>query len=357
MAHVKVAVLAGACLVACRFPELDRLANDASVASDTSDSPDGPSDGPAPEGPNVEITSGPAANSMSGPRIKFEFTVHDGSPYCRFDNQPLMPCTSPVIVNLPAGSHTFHVQAENTAGTVDSDSRLWSISCQPRQPTTDTFALYRMDEGSGTTVANEHPVTPIPPNEPGDLHFGAPPHDPGWTSAGRFGSAVRFTSQSAQEYDYIDTTLLDPLIGRNLGAHSIEMWVNPVPTYPQDLILYSTSGGNVAGHMDYAIIFRKNGAQGTFILQARSEGNGMSVSSQPVAVGAWHYVAVSFAPGTPALLFVDGRTFYTPSPVQGTVEDFVPFDGFIPYEGDVDELHFTFHRYTEQELLEQWCPL
>lgn len=352
MAPAKVVVLAAACTVGCKFPELPALDGDASVSSDAQMSSDAPSDGPG--GPNVVITSGPDANSMTGPRVKFEFTVQDGTPYCRFDNEPLTPCTSPLTVNLPAGPHTFHVQAENSGGTVDSDSRLWTIECAPRQPTNDTFALYRMNEGTGTTVVNEHPYMPFPAPQ-GTLMFGQAPYDPSWTSSGRFGSALHFTAEELNVTDRIYGNVLDPTLGMSLGAHSIEMWVNPVPTLPHDLQLFGTSGGNQAGRMDYLLKFRKNGAQGTFILQARSENNSMSVTSQPVTIGEYHYVAISFAPGTPGLLFVDGQTFMT-QPLQGTVEDFV-FDGLSVYEGDVDELHLTLHRYTEQELLDQWCPL
>ncbi len=120
-----VAVLVLAATADCKFPELPPLEDDGSV--------DASLDGPPSDsvsGPNVVITAGPTANSTTGPRVTFEFTVQDGSPYCRFDAAQLTPCTSPLTANLAEGIHSFHVQATSSGGVVDSDSRLWSVDCQ-----------------------------------------------------------------------------------------------------------------------------------------------------------------------------------------------------------------------------------
>jgi hypothetical protein len=350
MFRVQVVVLVAACAAGCKYQELPALNGDGSIGSG-----DASIDGAGSNGPNVVITKGPAAGSETGPRVTYEFSVRDGSPYCRFDNNQLAPCTSPLTVNLPAGAHTFYVQAQNSGGTIDSDSRVWTIACGPHQPTTDTFGLWHFDEGSGTSVANSQQHADNLPPPARNLTFADSPNDPSWVATGRFGSAVHFTAVALNDTDRLYAgEILKPLLAQSLGTHSMDMWVKPAPTLAHDLYLMQTSGGNQTGRMDYSLKFRKNGTVGNYILVVRSENNSMSVTSQAVPLGAYNFVAISFSPNMPAMLFVDGQSFQTP-PIVGTVDMFV-WDGFFIYEGDVDELHMTFHRYTKEELLDQWCP-
>lgn len=291
---------------------------------------------------------------MTGPRVTFAFTVRDGSPYCRFDSAQFEPCESPFARNLSAGVHSFTVQAMNSAGGIDSDSRLWSVVCATRDGGPETFALYHMDEGSGTVVANAHSYY-VPPAPPGDARFKDPPNDPQWTSSGRFGGGLRFSAQGLSDTDGILGTPLLPPEASSLGAHSIEMWVNPAPTFPHELVLLRQGGGTQTGRMDYSLTFSRIGGQGTFTLSIRSGATSTSLVSPLVDLGVFHYVAFAYEPGTAPLLFVDGWSSRVSQTIDGTVEMWV-FNALSPYEGDVDDVHLTMHPYSEAELLEQWCP-
>ncbi len=210
-----------------------------------------------------------------------------------------------------------------------------------------------MDEGSGTVIANAHPWTAQQPNV--GARFADPPGDPAWVAAGRFGSALRFSAIALNDTDRIYATILHPNDSMSVGAHSIEMWVNPMPTFPHDLELFSTTGGQQSGRMDYLLKFVRTGGQGSFHLQLRSGGFGETMMSPMVELGTYHHVVMSYQPGTAPLLFVDGTSVRASQTVSGTVENLV-FQALTLYEGDADELHLTFHPFTEQELLDRWCP-
>jgi hypothetical protein len=94
----------------------------------------------------------------------------------------------------------------------------------------------------------------------------------------------------------------------------------------------------------------------TFHLTTTDGGVEQNIASQAVAAGAWHFIAVASAQNSPVLLFVDGQATRTPDPIVGTIYQSI-WAMYQPFEGDVDELNMTFHSYTEQELLNEYCPL
>jgi hypothetical protein len=297
-----LAFVAAMCLCSCKFADVPLLDEDA--ASDPDASVDAPNDAPDS---NVTITSGPAGNATTGPHVVFEFTVADGEPECRFDNEPLAPCTSPVSANLREGIHTFHVQAQDSSGAIGTDSRLWNVDCLPPQIGADSFATYHMDEASGDTLINSTPYPAAEPPRHGTLETGSPAHKPVRVMPGRFGTgALRFPAIAADDAGQIQLGV--PLVGpvaMDVGAHALELWLRPRLTFTHnELRLLNVGGSTTAGYFHYEIDLVPSGAQVRVRLSV--SGGEEVVESQPIALDAYHYVAFSYTPGTRPFLFVDG---------------------------------------------------
>jgi hypothetical protein len=350
MNSMKVIVLSVALSAGCRFPELPPLDVDAAVEDGAAFNDAG--------GPSVSITSGPASSSVTGPRVSFEFTAQGGTPSCRFDQQPLLACTSPVTINLSEGIHSFLVQVMSPSGTVVSDTRLWNVDCVPPAGDAMTFGLFHMDEATGDTLVNSRPFQNPPPSRDALLGTGSTTYRPTRITPGRFGTGgIRFVAYALNETDRITlSTLLDPPDSDNIGAHSIEMWANPTPSFPNELYLWQATPSPQAGRLTYRIKFIRNGATGHFRLETRgADGLDRNIDSQAVEVGVYHHLVFSYTPGTAPMLFVDGVQRELAESVNGTF-DVATSDIFGRFEGDLDELHLTFHAFTEEEVLDRWCP-
>jgi hypothetical protein len=348
MNSTKVILLGVALAAGCKFPELPPVEVDAMDGAAGIDA----------AGPSVTITSGPANSSMSGPRVTFEFTSQGASPSCRFDDQPLVACTSPVTTSLSEGIHSFLVQVMSPAGAVVSDTRLWNVDCVAPEGDAMSFGLFHMDEASGDTLVNARPFQTPPPSRDGLLGTGSTTYRPTRTTPGRFGTGgLRFMAYAIYETDRITmSTLLDPPDSDNIGAHSIEMWANPAPSFPHELYLWQVTPSPQPGRLTYRLKFIRTGTTGHFRLETRgADGVDRNVDSQPVAVGVNHYVVLSYTPGTAPRLFVDGMGTQLSEPIGGTF-DMAGADTFSRFEGDLDELHLTFHAFSEEEVLDRWCP-
>jgi len=340
-------VVVGVLACSCKFPELPAVDPDASL--DATGQLDA-------SRTNVVITGGPSQDSTTGPRVVFEFSVADGQPLCRFDNGALTPCQSPIAANLSSGIHTFHVQAENSAGSIDFDTRLWSVACRSAEVDAMSFAMFHFDEPSGDGNLTSAPNPRPEPARHGTLGGGGPEKLPLSFTPGRFGSgALRFRAMAVSDSDYVT---ISPLVGvpaMSVGAHAMEMWLNPTVSFAHELDVLATLMGTQAGRMDYRISFNREGTQGRFKLTVRDSGNEQVANSQVVSFGTYHYVGFSYTPGERPFLFVDGVKSEVAQAVTGTVAQF-NLDTTGPYEGDLDELHMTFRPMAEADFLERWCP-
>jgi calcineurin-like phosphoesterase family protein len=102
--------------------------------------------------PRVSITGGPSG-LVASTSAMFSFTSNGSSAFkCSRDGAAVTACTSPILYSgLAQGSHSFRVQASNTAGT-GSDSQTWTvdtvapaapvISSRPADPSTFTSATF-----------------------------------------------------------------------------------------------------------------------------------------------------------------------------------------------------------------------
>jgi hypothetical protein len=132
------------------------------------------------------------------------------------------------------------------------------------------------------------------------------------------------------------------------------MWVNPAPSFPHELLLWQSFTPQT-GRLTYLLKFVRTATTGHFRLETRGDdGIARNVDSQDVDIGVPHYLVFSYTPGTAPLLFVDGVARRTSEPVSGTLD--FPFQTFSRFEGDLDELHLTFHAFTDAEALDRWCP-
>lgn len=341
-------VVLGVC--ACTYADVPLLDEDGAI--DASGSID------APTGDNVRITAGPAGNATTGPHVVFEFTVADGAPQCRFDNEPLAPCSSPVSVNLAEGIHSFHVQAQDSSGAIDTDSRLWNVDCVAPLTSADSFATYHMDEASGDTLINATPFPAADPPRHGTLDTGVPELKAERLAPGRFGpGALRFPAIAADDAAQIN--LLGPLVGGvevDVAAHAFEVWLRPSMTYPHARLRLLSAGTSTApGYFNYEIDLVPLDSQVRVRLTLRDSTNQYAVESQPIALERYHYVAFSHAAGARPFLFVDGVMTELPRNIDAVI-DRMSLSVVGGYEGQMDELHMTFRPFTESELVERWCP-
>jgi hypothetical protein len=78
--------------------------------------------------PTVSISGGPSG-TVNQTSASFGFSADDGSPTeCRLDGGSFSACSPPATFTaVTEGSHTFEVQARDSAGNVGSASRTWTV--------------------------------------------------------------------------------------------------------------------------------------------------------------------------------------------------------------------------------------
>jgi hypothetical protein len=95
---------------------------------------------------SVAITpSSPPANPTVNTGASFAFTVNDpvSSVQCKLDSAPYSLCSSSTgaqYSSLPAGSHTFTVQATDAAGTTTTDTYTWTVIAAPANTSPPTIS-------------------------------------------------------------------------------------------------------------------------------------------------------------------------------------------------------------------------
>ncbi len=106
--------------------------------------------------PETTITSGPADSSTTGPGVTFNFTSSEtGSTFeCSLDAGPFLTCTSPQVLSLSNGSHTFSVRAIDAVNNIDPTpaTRTWTVDAMPPAVTSVTSTTPNGVYGVGATI-------------------------------------------------------------------------------------------------------------------------------------------------------------------------------------------------------------
>ncbi len=323
---------------------------------------DVPDDGVAPDArENVMITAGPSDGSTAGPLTAFSFTVSQGTPYCSFDGAPPTPCSSPITQSLPAGIHTFTLQAEDSQGVVDRESRTWTVACVAAVPGPNTLGLFHFDEPDGTqALHNEVATTPNSDgflgNDPIDTMF-----DPTRTNNGRYGRALLF-QDSSQTATVVPNRQIS-----SLGEHTLALWFLPQYPSPAYYTLAGTGRSPPASLFAYDLQYIQNVEMNHRVIWTLMtlDQDGVSVYAENLTVdvepGRWHQVVVAYKPGTVATLWVDGVPHSaaqaamftgTANPLTLRVARGLERGPFI-----VDEVELLDQAATPDSVLQQWCPI
>ena len=280
--------------------------------------------------PATSFTAGPAQGSTSGPYVTFAFTVSEGTPSCAVDGGLAAPCTSPVSMNLPAGSHTFAVSATDSAGNTGTASRMWTVACSAPDAT-GAAGLLHLDTADQTQ--------PAAVGQPATLGDTAMPEatDPTFIAAARFGGGFSF----AQPQKITWPAMLGPT-----AALTFELWSNPDASAagPRDLLV---SGDGRASLQVISV-------SPTHVRYAFSIGN-QTVMSAPVTGGAWHHVLASFGGGA-LRLWIDGVRTENDNGGGGPVS----LDSLIAgasYAGTLDEIWIAQSAITTDDAARgRYCP-
>ena len=298
--------------------------------------------------PDVMITS-PAADSTSGPRVIFVFTVTEGAVTCSFDGSAFAACASPFAINLPARAHQFAVRATDAAGNVTTVTRAWTVACAAPVPAGAAGLLHLDDTGPMVqTLANA--VTGGAPATLGDTTVGEP-GDPALFAGGRFGGALAFT---AAEGDHVVWPLALPAMP-NL---TIELWARPNA---------SAGARDIAVSGDGRVALRATAVSPTAvqfsiaIAEGGMAGQTRVATSAAVAAGAWHHVLVSLQQPT-LRLWVDGARTEAGMVALGAslALDALRLGGSAAaaYDGALDEVWIAQTAITDDEgVLTRYCPL
>lgn len=282
--------------------------------------------------PDIQVQQGPATGSTSGPRVTFAFTVSDGQPSCAVDNGAFAACTSPVSMNLPAGNHSFAVQASDAAGNLSTATRSWTVACAAPDATGAAGLLHldTADQSQPNAVAGGAAATL------GDTAM-AEPTDPAFVAAARFGGGFSFTGNQHISWP----AMLGPT-----SALTFELWVNPASMGGNNAVLANGDGHaaiSVAGQGANQVRFAATYAGGT-------------ITSAAVAAGAWHHVVMSYA--APSLrLWVDGVRTEADNVMPGGMApslDALTLSG----PGSLDEVKVSqTAATTDDAALAGYCPL
>lgn len=84
--------------------------------------------------PDTVLTrSPPAIMRTADADFRFTATITGSSFDCKVDATPFVPCSSPEIVTVGEGQHTFTVRAKSAAGTVDPTPAMytWVVDATP----------------------------------------------------------------------------------------------------------------------------------------------------------------------------------------------------------------------------------
>jgi len=296
--------------------------------------------------PEVAITTGPAMDGTSGPRVVFGFTASEGSVTCSFDGGGFAACASPVGVNLAAGPRQLAVRAGDAAGNVTTVTRAWTVACAAPD-TAGAAGLVHLDE-LGQALANA--VTGGAPATLGDT-LAVESGEPVALADGRFGGALAFTWSDGDHVAWPLGLAAQPEL-------TIELWARPgSPAGARDIVV--SGDGRVALRVTatspttvrFSIAVDEGGAGGKT----------RTASSASVGAGVWHHVLASLQEPT-LRLWVDGvRTEFTnvqlatPPPLDALR---IGGAAATAYDGALDEIWIAQTAITgDDAALARYCPM
>jgi hypothetical protein len=286
--------------------------------------------------PDITMSSGPAQNGTSGPRVVINFVATEGTVTCSTDAGAFAACASPYAANLPAGAHSVRIRSTDGAGNIGTGTRSFTVMCSAADAAGAAGVLHLDDAGqalanavmggAGATLGDSAMVEPSDPA----------------SVPGRFGSALVF---AASEGDHVSWPVALPA-GPDL---TLELWAKP------DAL---PSSREIAGSGDGVISLRVTPDAGNAVRIIAQVGSKTAVSA-PLAAGVWHHIVVSLA--APELhLWVDGAR----TDVGGATDAFSLAElrlGGSPataYSGALDEVWVGQTAITSDEpALARYCPL
>ncbi len=341
-------LLVAANAVGCQFPR----------PADVPDKPDAqPMD--APE--NVMITAGPDNAATTGPFVSFSFAAVEGTPNCSFDGAPPLPCASPIERSLPAGIHTFTVQAEDSRGVVDREMRTWTVACAPRAPGANSLGLFHFDEPDGVqSLRNEIATTPSSDGwlgiDPGDTMA-----DPMRTDAGRFGRGLMFLELMHE------ATVVPNREITTLDQHALSLWFLPQRPAAGSWGLAMAARSAPVFRFSYDLFYFRDLDLSSHVYWNISalDSEGTATYSEVIKVEVdptrWHHVVVSYAPGTVATLWVDGSPHDAAQPTMftGSVNPATLRVGRVLDRGPftIDEVALESQPASLASIRAEWCPV
>jgi hypothetical protein len=286
--------------------------------------------------PDIMITGGPANGDTVGPRVVYTFTVTEGTVTCSVGGAPAMPCTSPFAFNSAAGAQTFTLTATDAAGNATTIMRSFTIACSAPDPTGSLGLLHLDDTGQVLANATGGPSATLGPTDQPEAADPVP-------STGRFAGGLAF---DANEGDLV----MWPLAAGGTSSYAIELWASPSSLPGTRDVLISGDG---------RIAIRATGSGSNVLFTTTvvdNSGVSHTVSSAPVAAGAWHHVIASLSDAT-LRLWVDGvRTEVGDSrPGMAPLLDSVRLGG--AYSGSIDEVWLSGTAITsDEDARGRFCP-
>ena len=286
--------------------------------------------------PGITITSGPAQNGASGPRVVIGFTVTEGVVTCSLDSAAFGPCATLFAVNLPAGPHNLRIRSTDGAGNVTTVTRAFTVACAAPSATGAAGLLHLDDTGQALANAVSGGANGTLGSD-GTVEVA----DPAATT-GRFGGALVF---AAAESDHAAWPLALPA-GPDI---TLELWTRPDAIGGSRTLVSST---------DASFAVRVNADTASTVRIAATVGT-KTVASAAISAGTWHHVVTSQTGGK-LQLWVDGAKTELAGAGDAYTLDVLTLGGSAAaaYSGAIDEVWVAQTGIAvDEDALVRYCPL
>jgi len=288
--------------------------------------------------PDITVTTGPAADSTTGPYVTFAFSASEGVTECSLDAAAFAACPSPVSFNAAAGAHQFRVRAVDGAGNAGLATRSWTIACAA-PAAAGAAGLLHLDDGAQSQPDAAGGAAALLGDD-----VTAEPTDPS-AGPGRFGGGLVFDAAAMDHVSW-------PLALGASTAFTVELWSQASPTTGTHTVFVSG---------DDRITIRVQTTSATTVKYTIVVADAASVeaiaTSADVTAGAWHHVVASLAEPT-LRLWVDGVRTQTADVALGggpLLDTARLGDG---YTGSIDEVWVAQTAVTtDDDARGRFCPL
>jgi len=289
--------------------------------------------------PVVSISTGPTSGGTTGPRVNFAFTTSEGTMVCRLDGNPPGACTGSFAVNLPAGPHSFEVDATDAAGNVGSAAISWTVACAAPTVAGAASLLHLDDTGQALANAVAGRVAAVL-GDTTDVEIADPTPVPG-----RFGGGLAFASPDA------DHVTWPALLGAT-SAFTIELWSRPAATAGAQTLLASDDG-----RLAIEVVAASPTTVHYQLTVTNDTGKkSWTATSAVVAGSTWHHLLATLA-DTDLTLWVDGAPWQKGG---ADIKQPLSLDGIRLgdlHDGSLDEVWIAQTALTDVEgVLQRYCP-